>query len=121
MSDVVIVSEGYVTSETDNDIPENLKTVDEIVKFLGKKKVYRVRYKRTLPKWLQSDEEERDAMLKKFKEDDFNCTGQGPSEGAKSRKGEDKENLDDNSDNSRRDQSSSNNENQQTEKMEKNQ
>ena len=58
MSDVVYVSENYLTSETDNEIPEEYQTVDEIVKFWSRKKIYRVRFKRTRPKWLESDESE---------------------------------------------------------------
>ena len=61
MSDVVYVSEGYVTSDTDNEIPADLTTVEEIVKYWSRPKVYHVCYKRTLPWWLQSDEYESDS------------------------------------------------------------
>lgn len=71
MSDVVVVSEGYVTSETENEeIPESLTTVEEIVKFWSRrKKVYKVRFKRTLPKWLEDDNEENEKPT-----DNVNCS-----------------------------------------------
>ena len=65
MSDVVYVPEDYITSETDNEIPEKYQTVDEIVKFWGRKKIYRVRFKRTRPKWLESDESENESKKHK--------------------------------------------------------
>ena len=58
MSDVVVVSEGYVTSETENEvIPEFLTTVEEIVNFWSRKKIYKVRFKRTLLSWLNHESE----------------------------------------------------------------
>ena len=67
MSDVVVVSEGYITTESENEeIPENLKTVEEIVKFWSRKKVYKVRFKRSLPRWLEEDDQnENEATYKK--------------------------------------------------------
>jgi len=66
MSDVVYVSEGYITSETDNEIPQEYQTVDEIVKFWGRKKVYKVRFKRTAPKWLENDQSDAESKPKKL-------------------------------------------------------
>ena len=68
MSDVVYVPEDYITSETDNEIPAKYQTVDEIVKFWGRKKIYRVRFKRTKPKWLESDESEVESKKHKRSE-----------------------------------------------------
>lgn len=83
MSDVVVVSEDYVTSETDNEIPENLKTVDEIVKHMGKKKIYKVRFKRTTPAWLLSDADGSDAEVSKKKKKKASCCDEKTGEKAK--------------------------------------
>ena len=72
-NDVIYLQEGELSPDSEAEPPQSPEnaSVEEILKALKKKKIYKVRYKRKLPEWLMfsslveipEDKELEEAML----------------------------------------------------------